>query len=134
MGKYVSTNIDPEKLQVQDALRQSADVSRETATKRGRGHLFKYEVFMKAKYVVVHVDPSPKLVTAFRRGDDDALGKMWECVRRNTSKHAGHLAFLAEWVDDVDSFCISFAKIMSAPEIVTALIKDIDIDVKARFA
>lgn len=133
-GKYVYTNIENRRGDVEQAIGQGMDVGREEPVATGRGHLHSWELFVKQRYVVLHVNPSKKVVAAMRSGDSAGLGKIWESVHLVTARHIAHLGFLSEWIDDVDSFCISFSKILSSRDIADRFVKDLDSELKRRFA
>lgn len=84
-------------------------VSTDLAWREGfdRNRLYKWEVIQHDRgYVLVHTFPDSRMLK-----DVATLLKMREATKAMCNMNLRNTMYLAEWVNEVDSFCISFTKV-----------------------
>lgn len=104
---------------------KNAEVGRLIPERSGidrRNHLFRWEIIRKPKITLIHIFPLPR---ALREGrDGDVMLKMREAVKMSCVLNVQNLFFMAEWIDEVESFCVSFLSVIDSLPIAESVVED----------
>lgn len=77
------------------------------------------EIILKKNVAVVHIFPN-----RFGLRDELFMMKMRDSLKESVLSNVSNLLFLVEWIDEVDSFCVSFLKTPDSMHLSKKLIQD----------
>ena len=88
---------------------------------------FEWELILKQDVAIIHIFPCNGGLK-----DEPFLMKMKDSVREVVIRYVSNMAFLAEWIDEVDSFCVSFIKTPDSQYINEKMFEEFKTDFKRR--